>query len=96
MFKSALDKLRIENQEFKEPKLMVRRLKDTLADGGEDFNEDVPEMASVASKFTFFEKQKEREEEERQKKQSRKTPPRLNKSHIVSYTILHTRIHMGL
>ena len=90
-----LEEGKIENQEFKEPKLMVRRLKDTLADGGEDFNEDVPEMASVASKFTFFEKQKEREEEERQKKQSRKTPPRLNKSHIVSYTILHTRIHMG-
>merc|ERR1712038_2056496 len=77
-----LEEGKVENQEFKEPKLMVRRLKDSLADGGEDFNEDVPEMASVASKFTFFEKQKEREEEERQKKQSRKTPPRLNKSHI--------------
>merc|ERR1712156_1066595 len=76
-----LEEGKIENQELKEPKLMVRRLKDSLADGGEDFNEDVPEMASVASKFTFFEKQKERGEEERKEKQSRKTPPRLNKSH---------------
>ena len=80
-----LEEGKLDNHEFKEPKLMVGRIKDKLADGnGEDFNEDVPEMASVASKFSFFEKQKEREEEERQKKQSRKTPPRLNKSHIVS------------
>lgn len=77
-----LEEGKMDNQEHKEPKLMVGRIKDKLADGGEEFNEDVPEMASVASKFSFFEKQKEREEEERQKKQSRKTPPRLTKSHI--------------
>ena len=79
-----LEEGKMDNQEYKEPKLMVGRIKDKLADG-EDFNEDVPEMASVASRFTFFEKQKEREEEEeRQKRKSRKTPPRLSKSHIVS------------
>ena len=83
-----LEEGKMDNQEHKEPKLMVGRIKDKLADGGEEFNEDVPEMASVASKFSFFEKQKEREEEERQKKQSRKTPPRLTKSHIVSNSII--------
>jgi len=76
-----LEEGKIDNQEYKEPKLMVGRIKDKIADG-EDFNEDVPEMASVASRFTFFEKQKEREEEEKQKRKSRKTPPRLSKSHI--------------
>ena len=82
-----LEEGKIDNQEYKEPKLMVGRIKDKIADG-EDFNEDVPEMASVASRFTFFEKQKEREEEEKQKRKSRKTPPRLSKSHIVSCTKL--------
>merc|ERR1711981_1138693 len=47
-----------------------------------DFNEDVPEMASVASRFSFFENHKEKEEEEKQQRRSRKTPPRLSKSHI--------------
>ena len=79
-----LEEGKISNEEYQsKPKLMVGKIKDKK-ETEEDFNEDVPEMASVASRFTFFEKQKEREEEERQKRKSRKTPPRLSKSHIVS------------
>jgi hypothetical protein len=39
-------------------------------------------MASLSSRFSFFEHHQEKEDEENQKKRSRKTPPRLSKSHI--------------
>merc|ERR1711981_298228 len=75
-----LEEGKMNNNEYKEPKLMVGKIKDKKVD--EDFNEDVPEMASVASRFSFFENHKEKEEEEKQQRRSRKTPPRLSKSHI--------------
>ena len=78
-----------EGSKRKEPKLLVGKLKEKNGDEGgigevEELNEDVPEMASLSSRFAFFEHHKEKEEEEHQRKRSRKTPPRLNKSHIVS------------
>ena len=79
-----LEEGKMNNNEFKEPKLMVGKIKDMK--GEEDLNEDVPEMASVSSRFSFFEHHQEKTEEETQRKRSRKTPPRLSKSHIVSYT----------
>ena len=80
-----LEEGKLNNNEYKEPKLMVGKIKDKIKDNvDEDFNEDVPEMASVASRFSFFENHKEKEEEEKQQRRSRKTPPRLSKSHIVS------------
>jgi hypothetical protein len=77
-----LEEGKLDNIECRESKLLVRNIKDIKED--ENFNEDVPEMASVASKFSFFENHKEKEEEEKQQRRSRATPPRLSKSHIVS------------
>ena len=84
-----LEEGKLSNEDHKESKLMVRNIKDILVEG-EEFNEDVPEMASLASKFSFFEKHEEKMEEENKKKRSRKTPPRLGKSHIVSYTNINS------
>ena len=89
-----LEEGKMNNNEYKEPKLMVGKIKDKKVD--EDFNEDVPEMASVASRFSFFENHKEKEEEEKQQRRSRKTPPRLSKSHIVSRNLYHRSIDFFL
>ena len=79
-----LEEGKISNEEYQsKPKLMVGKIKDKK-ETEEDFNEDVPEMASVSSRFSFFENHQEKQEET-ERKRSRKTPPRLSKSHIVSF-----------
>ena len=78
-----LEEGKINNNEYKEPKLMVGKIKD--AKGEDDLNEEVPELASVSSRFSFFEHHQEKEEEDMHRKRSRRTPPKLSKSHIVSY-----------
>merc|ERR1739844_104934 len=76
-----LEEGKISNEEYQsKPKLMVGKIRDKK-ETDEDFNEDVPEMASVSSRFSFFENH-EQKQEETERKRSRKTPPRLSKSHI--------------
>ena len=48
---------------------------------GGDYNDEIPEMASLSSRFAFFENAKKKEEEEERRKRSRMTPPKL-RSHI--------------
>jgi len=71
--------------EKKEPKLLVGKLKsEKNGNGGEeggDYNDEIPEMASLSSRFAFFENAKKKEEEEERRKRSRMTPPKL-RSHI--------------
>ena len=81
-----LEEGKLNVNELKQPKLLVGKIRDVRKeDGADDLNEEVPEMASLSSRFSFFEHHQEKEDEENQKKRSRKTPPRLSKSHIVSY-----------
>ena len=50
--------------------------------GDEDIDEEVPEMASLSSRFAFFEHHKQKQEEEEEKrKRSKRTPPKL-RSHV--------------
>ena len=78
-----LEEGKIEEGPKKEPKLLVGKLKDV--EGSEDIDTEVPEMASLASRFSFFENHEEKEKQEEEKRRrSRRSPPKLSKSHVVS------------
>ena len=47
-----------------------------LQENGEDWNEDVPEMASLSNRFSFFENFETKEQEKKKKGGFRMTPPR--------------------
>lgn len=43
---------------------------------GDELNADVPELASLSNRFSFFEHYEEKEEERKKKKTFRMSPPR--------------------